>query len=273
MTRLESTLTQTPGALAIEHGRKEKKRNEEQRIDEALERSRAILGAMQTRRRQREAMALTETPNDEDGIVDLEGGGELVQDSALKDDILLGPGRPSGSAWALMRSPKPGDDQVHDEEQCEDIRGEDGNSSSKGSSLMNWSSNQGRRTWWFSWLLLLVHVGRDAVATGASLWILLNLVWAIVWWKHGKDDDREEDDDDEDDEEKAQEESDEEETVLFHAEDDLIPLNPVERQPRRIAQGLLIDTGAGVTIANGGESFPELELEAPQGSKLGQQYA
>ena len=57
------------------------------------------------------------------------------------------------------------------------------------------------------------------------------------------------------------------------AEDRMIPLNPVEAKPRRLAKGLLVDTGAGVTIANGADSFPEYPLEPSVGSKSGQEYA
>ena len=52
-----------------------------------------------------------------------------------------------------------------------------------------------------------------------------------------------------------------------------MPLNPIESKPRRLPKGLLVDTGAGVTIASGEESFPEYPLEQSPGSKAGQEYA
>ena len=73
------------------------------------------MDAMRARRRQRETMTLMEVPTGEEGTTDLEEGGDQVRDDASKDDVLIEPGRPRGSARALMRSPKPGGDQVQDD--------------------------------------------------------------------------------------------------------------------------------------------------------------
>ena len=43
--------------------------------------------------------------------------------------------------------------------------------------------------------------------------------------------------------------------------------------PRPLAQGILVDSGAGVSIADGSEAFPEYPLEESAGSRSGQTYA
>ena len=143
-------------------------------------RSSAILDAMQARRRQSETMALTEAPPDDEAVLDLEGGSDQV-----RDNMSLELGRPRGSARALMRSPKPGGDQVQDDAQHECGQQE----GSKG--LLRWSRHQGRRTWWFSWLLLFVRFGQTALAAGVSLWVIINLASSAIWWKYGGDRGRE----------------------------------------------------------------------------------
>ena len=56
-------------------------------------------------------------------------------------------------------------------------------------------------------------------------------------------------------------------------EEDIIEINAVEPSRRRkLVQGVLVDTGAGVTIADGGEEFPEYELEPSEDSRKGQTY-
>lgn len=154
-------------------------------------------------------------------------------------------GRSRGSTRALMRSSKSGIAVDRLRQTAED---------------------HCRLSWWFSWVLLFAHVGQAAVAMGVLMWVMIRFVWNMAW--RATTEDVCEDEDGE-----GVDESDEDEKILFIAVEEMIPLNRVEPQPRRSAQGLLVDTGAGVTIANGSESFLQYELETSPGSKAGQQYA
>ena len=45
------------------------------------------------------------------------------------------------------------------------------------------------------------------------------------------------------------------------------------REGKKLPRGVLVDSGSSVTIADGGEAFPEFPLEESAGSKAGRSYA
>ena len=70
-----------------------------------------------------------------------------------------------------------------------------------------------------------------------------------------------------------------EEEVTDSKMEEVIELNVVDASAtkkttiRKITQGVLVDSGAGVTIADGGKEFPEYALEPSDASRAGQTYA
>ena len=56
-------------------------------------------------------------------------------------------------------------------------------------------------------------------------------------------------------------------------DEECLSLNAIEDKLRKLERGILVDSGAGVTIADGDESFPEYPLQPSPGSRAGQTYA
>ena len=56
------------------------------------------------------------------------------------------------------------------------------------------------------------------------------------------------------------------------AMDDQAPA-PAQREGRRLRQGVLTDTGAGASVADGERVFPECPLEESEGSRSAQKFA
>ena len=122
-------------------------------------------------------------------------------------------------------------------------------------------------TWWWAWAMLYVHAGQASVAIGLAMWFMLKFLLSAIWVSVQ---------DEKDHDEGIMSETNEDDVEIEESDGEtMIPINPVEptSRPRRIAKGLLVDTGAGATLDNGEENFPEYRLESSPGSRAGQEYA
>ena len=53
---------------------------------------------------------------------------------------------------------------------------------------------------------------------------------------------------------------------------ELNPIEPLTSTPRELEKGVLVDSGAAATVANGAKECPEFALEESPGSKVGQHF-